>query len=183
MRVTRSRRPARVAALQAVYAVVIGGRALDEALKESCSHGELSDDLRDYAHHLSNLMLAHREEYDERVGRHLAAGWSPIRLVATDRILLWLACAELDSSPDVPPKVTAAEVSALARNYGDKESGNYVQAVVGKLVAESPKRDWVPQAREEPMPEPATEETLSDEPLDEDPDSDKVGPWVIRTEG
>lgn len=173
-----SRRAARRAALQALYAILVGEAAREEALEESVA---LHPTQAHYAATLVDSALEIRLEAFERIARHLARGWTLERTAVMDRVLLWLAQAELWGGQGVPPKVTISETLALAKQYGSAESPRFVHGVLARLVDESPKASWKPGEVPEEwfVPEEAPVEELDEEPAEDD---GRIGPWTIRSE-
>ena len=60
--------------------------------------------------------------------------WKMDRVGTVDRILLRLACAEINYFPDVPPRVTINEYLELAKKYAGDESPAFINEVLDKLV-------------------------------------------------
>lgn len=125
------RRKVREAVLRALYSYETGGEpSLPEGLPPAARE-----------RYLAELGSVHGdpEQWDERFGPHLAAGWSIERVGLIERLLLRMACWELWEAPDVPEKVTLSEHVALARKYVDGAGATFVHGVLGSVLASSPK--------------------------------------------
>ncbi|MBS1724934.1 MAG: transcription antitermination factor NusB [Armatimonadetes bacterium] len=173
---TSSRRAAREAAFRAGYATVVGHAAAEEAL----SSGQVGEPLDAGGQEFSKALYEAVVEGFATLAEHfkpfLASSWPLERIPMTDRILLSMACCELWSMPDVPPKVTISEYVALAKLYGTAESGKFVNAVLGKVLEQSPKQNW------QPVPEPSKPVAASKKTTDK-PRPKKKSAWVVKSEG
>jgi len=66
--------------------------------------------------------------------------WRLSRMAATDRTVLRIAAYELFHT-DTPPPVVADEAIELARRYGSEASPRFVAGILGRLVADAPKKE------------------------------------------
>ena len=66
--------------------------------------------------------------------------WRLSRMAATDRTVLRIAAYELLHT-DTPPPVVADEAIELARRYGSEASPRFVAWILGRLVADAPKKE------------------------------------------
>jgi len=62
-----------------------------------------------------------------------ATNWQVQRMAAIDRNVMRLATFELLFAPDIPPKVSINEAIELAKKYGDKDSGKFVNGILDKI--------------------------------------------------
>lgn len=180
-----SRRSARQAAFEALYACLVGGTPGREALPEACARQNLAPATAEFAESLAKGVLELRESLDAQIRPLLAQGWDIDRLAITDLIALRMGAFELLHLPEMPPKVTITECVWLAQRYGSAESARFVHGVLASLLKQSPKSDWTPPpggtAEEEPeTEEPEAEETLIEEGSPEHDEALKAGPWVVR---
>jgi N utilization substance protein B len=184
----RSRRAAREVALRAVYSRLTGQEELEEAMVGAIADLPLAPESQEFAWRIAEGIWHNQRELEDLFIPFLAKGWSIDRLAITDRAVLNLATWELYHLEGVPPKVTIAEALRLSKRYGSGEGTRFVNAVLGRVLAGSPKANW----------DPALEEILDPEPVDPDvdepeemiqegtPEHDefvKATPWVIRTDG
>ncbi len=183
----RSRTLAREAALQAVYSVLQGGPAREEALALSLARHHLDEASEAYAAEAFEGVLSRASGLDERYGPYLKRGWTPDRLALIERLVLRLAVWELFHRPGIPPKVTITEAIRLAKRFGDAGSGRFIHGVLGKVVADSPKAIWRPEDEEafsedRVEAENLLEEIDAPEGSEEHEELKKGMVWAIRTD-
>jgi N utilization substance protein B len=75
----------------------------------------------------------HREEIDA-VLRKFSEHWALERMPAVDRALLRIACYELMFRRDVPTPVVITEAVELAKQYSTKDSGRFVNGMLGRIA-------------------------------------------------
>jgi N utilization substance protein B len=177
----RSRRAAREAAFQSLYQCVCGGASIASATEEALARQKFSPEAAAFVRRLAEGAVTGVVELDARYAPYLKSGWTPERLSLIDRLVLRLAVFELWSEPEVPPKVTITEAVNLAKRYGSKESGPFINAVLGKALEASPKRDWLPsQPARSVRPGRSDEPKAAQEPVVEDEAPGAA--WVLRTD-
>ena len=138
------RRRARELAFRLLYETEVTGDAPPALLREADDETRLAPGVREYASELLDLVASHREEIDAVLTRH-ARNWTLERMAATDRAVLRLAIAEMLFRPDIPARVVIDEAIEIARRFGDRESGGFVNGVLDAVRRESEK----PQKAEE----------------------------------
>ncbi len=183
----RSRRKAREGALTALFQIEMGGSTVTEAIEHTVLETGLSHDLADYMETIVRGIFTNRRMIDPLVERFLK-GYDLERLAAVDRNLLRIATYELLYLPQVPPAVTINEAVELAKRFSTAESGKFVNGVLGKLLKETPKKDWdpataPPEFAEESTrePEPTVEEETVAADSQEAKDAKRYG-WVINSD-
>ena len=72
------------------------------------------------------------DELDETVSKY-ATNWKLGRMATIDRNILRIATFELLHAADIPPKVAINEAIEMAKKYGDKNSGKFVNGVLDKI--------------------------------------------------
>ena len=155
----RRRSAARLAAVQALYAVAVGDSRLDDVLKallEGRLGGEALADIpdpegvfepREEARSLvpfdsAFLILlargaeAERARLDETIDACLTGDWSPARLEALVRAILRVAVFEMTAVDEVPPKVTVTEYVAIADAFYEGAEARLVNAVLDRVGRE-----------------------------------------------
>lgn len=75
----------------------------------------------------------HLEELDQAISL-VAANWSLTRMSPVDRGLIRLAYYEMLYRDDIPPKVSLNEALEIAKNYGDDDSGSFINGVLDRLM-------------------------------------------------
>ncbi len=157
---------------------------LDRQALEPIAHNFLEDTLRGV---LDNL-----DQIDDLISGRLSERWTIDRLMISDLTALRVGVFELYFRIGIPPKVSISESLELAKKYGSKESGAFVNGVLGQILLSSPKANWTPDMEE--VLEDDHEVLALEEDVDEEEETveegsqqheelmRKVGPWVIRTE-
>jgi transcription antitermination protein NusB len=91
----------------------------------------------------------HREDIDA-VLRKFSEHWALERMPVIDRALLRIAVYELVWRRDIPTPVVISEAVELAKLYSTKDSGRFVNGMLGR-IAEEVRSDGAPDA-EAPSP-------------------------------
>ncbi|MDH2908595.1 MAG: transcription antitermination factor NusB [Candidatus Eremiobacteraeota bacterium] len=122
-------------ALQALYAIEVGGRDPAEALEEILGSGGASDD-RAFVRELVLGTLAGASDADQRIGPALQ-GWTLDRLAIVDRTILRLAVCEA-AQIDAPPRaVIMNEAVELAKRYSTPEAARFVNGVLSGVFGDA----------------------------------------------
>lgn len=95
--------------------------------------------LIDFAKELVAGVRRNRRELDEMLKRR-AMNWSLERMAATDRNVLRLGAYEIMFS-DTPDRVAVNEAVELAKRYGAKQSPQFVNGILDRLMHEESGRD------------------------------------------
>ncbi len=139
----RSRRKARVAALQALYQLDITKGSLHNAVNEMLEHSALAPDLAAYAERLVRGVVEHHVDLDERIAA-VVQDWDYDRVATVDRNVMRIAAYELYHEPSIAPAVTIDEAIEIVRKYSTEESGKFMNGILDKLRLRSPKANWDP---------------------------------------
>ncbi len=76
-----------------------------------------------------------REEAERRIAA-ASVGWPLDRMAVLDRLVLWLAVAELLDPEGPPAPVVIDEAVELAKVYSTEESGGFVNGILSTIAAE-----------------------------------------------
>lgn len=129
----RKRTLGREAALKALYSWDITGEGMEECARKLWDNGGVDKEgVREFADMLIAGIAAHIEAIDETIVKH-AANWSLKRMATIDRNIMRLAIFELLYVPEMPPKVVINEAIEMAKKYGDKDSGKFVNGIIDKI--------------------------------------------------
>ena len=128
-----SYRPARVFAMQLLYAMEITGSTAGEALPGVLESQPLQDDQKKYGMKLVDLVQAHREELDEDI-KACSVHWEIDRMAKIDRIVIRIAMVELLYVPDVPTKVAVSEAVQIATKFSTDNSGTFVNGLLAGFM-------------------------------------------------
>ena len=120
-------------ALKALYQIDIRGGSTREELALMFENFQAGDSVRRFAAELVEGVERERAELDSRVAEVLEH-WSMGRLSRVDLNILRMALFELLRMADIPARVTIDEAIELAKTYGDKDSGRFVNGVLDRLA-------------------------------------------------
>ena len=81
-------------------------------------------------------MFERREALDNIIARH-SRHWKLERIARMELAILRLALFELLHMPDVPAKVVINEAVELAKDFGDDNSGTFVNGVLDAVAREN----------------------------------------------
>lgn len=126
-------RPARVFAMQLLYAMEIAGSTAGEALPGVLDAQPLQDEMKKYGMKLVDLVQAHRAELDTEI-EACSAHWGIERMAMLDRIVIRIAMVELLYVPDVPMKVVISEAVQIATKFSTDSSGSFVNGMLAGIV-------------------------------------------------
>lgn len=184
-----SRRAAREATIKVLYAMLVGGRSRDEAIRGVLEVEPYGHEVVEFVKGVIQPIQSHQDQIIATIESFLAKGWEFDRLSVTDRCVLVLAVYELYHVPEIPPAATINEAVSIAKKYGDADSGRFVNGLLGKLVQSSPKADWKP-GQERDLMEPTDELESDVEPEEElvvegsaqHEEMIQAGAWSIRAD-
>jgi N utilization substance protein B len=123
-----SRRPARVFALQLLYAMEITGEAPGHCLPGVLEGNSISDDMQRFGMKLVDGILEKKEEF-RNIFLELIPDWSPERLSTIDKIILQIAMTEMLLA-DTPIKVILSESAQIADKFSNENSPAFVNGVL-----------------------------------------------------
>lgn len=129
----RKRTKGRECALKILYAIEITRDDPKECAATFWDNaGNAESKVRDFADSLVSGVIGNKEIIDGMISKY-ATNWQIKRMAAIDRNILRAAVYELLFSADIPPKVAINEAIELAKKYGDKDSGKFVNGVLDKI--------------------------------------------------
>jgi len=126
----RKRTMARESALKILYAIDITKDEPDICINNFwLSQDSIEQEVKNYA---DGIVL-------DRLISDCATNWELGRMAVIDRNILRLGAYELIFAEDIPPKVAINEAIDIAKRYGDKDSGKFVNGVLDKISKEKVK--------------------------------------------
>lgn len=131
----RSRRSARVFAMQVLYGMEMTGNVVGEVIPAVVSSLAPQPEMQAYGMRLVDLVQEHHSELDSILAR-LSRDWEVDRMAILDRIVLYVAMSELLYSSDVPVKVILQEAIQIAHKYSTENSRAFVNGILDALVKE-----------------------------------------------
>jgi len=131
----RRRTKARECALKILYAIDITKNDVRVCLDDYWASQKVQNkEIIDFAEFLVNGFNERAKLIDELISKY-ATNWHIGRMAAIDRNILRMAAFELLFS-DIPTKVTLNEAVEIAKKYGDKDSGKFVNGILDKINKE-----------------------------------------------
>jgi N utilization substance protein B len=133
---------ARLAAVQALYQMDLGGTTLPEVVAEFEAH-RLGKELDGEQYRAADAayfrtivegVVAHQRVLDPTVDEALAAGWRLTRVDATLRAILRCGAYELGHRKDVPARVIISEYVDVANAFFEGEVPAVVNGVLDSLA-------------------------------------------------
>jgi N utilization substance protein B len=128
-----TRRRARELALQLLYQFELTDASPEEMQAGFEEWRNAGENVREFADNLLRGTLDRLDEIDEELGRQ-TTHWRLERLAAVDRNILRLAMYELIFETDTPHAVVIDEAIEIAKKYGTKDSGRFVNGVLDGFV-------------------------------------------------
>lgn len=129
----RRRTLSREIALKILYANDITGETLEECSRKFWDNEEeVDEEVKEFSLLLVLGVDANKRSIDETIAKY-ASNWDIERMATIDRNVLRIASFELLYASDIPPKVAINEAIELAKKYGDKDSGKFVNGVLDKI--------------------------------------------------
>ncbi len=135
------RRAARLAAVQALYQMDIGGETTGAVIRQFLDHrfgaadetGMLTAD-EDFFEDLVMGVVREQDRIDAEIAAHLSEKWSLKRLDITLRALMRSAGYEIIARPDVPALVIIDEYVSLSTDFFDDKEPGFVNGALEKLA-------------------------------------------------
>ena len=127
-----ARSNAREAAMQVLYARMLGGDTDRTTLQDMIAFAPDADDL-DYMQHIIDGAWTAAETLDERIGA-FARNWPVARMAKVDLAILRIAAYELLQREDIPTAVAINEAVELSRRFSSDESGAFINGILGNMA-------------------------------------------------
>ena len=130
------RRKAREVALQFLYQLDLHD-APDPSPYEAefWSRHPVDDEARAFADALVRGTKQNQSKIDALIGQ-FTEHWDLERMAVVDRNILRVAIYELLWQPDVPPKVAINEAIEIAKKFGTRESGRFINGILDRVHKE-----------------------------------------------
>ena len=142
----QARSVARLAAVQALYQMEVGGAGVDAVVREFTDHrfgGDLEAETdgqspmaeadEAFFAEIVHGVVADQAAIDKAIVKRLAAGWKLQRLDATVRAILRAGAWELSSRLDVPMEVVIDEYVDLAKAFFDPTEAGFINAALDAI--------------------------------------------------
>jgi len=136
----RKRTKARECALKMLYAIDITSEKCEKSINMFWqNHEAVEAEIRSFADSLVTGVCKNRDVIDKVITSY-TTNWQLKRMAVIDRNILRFATYELLFMEEVPPKVSINEAIDMAKKYGDKDSGKFVNGVLDKINKTEAKR-------------------------------------------
>lgn len=120
-------------ALKALYQMDVSGDASFESVSAFFADQPGDDRARRFARELVVGVCGEKDALDQELGESIQ-NWSIKRLSRIDHNILRIGLYELMRLDDIPAPVTIDEAIELAKRYGDRDSGPFVNGVLDKVA-------------------------------------------------
>ena len=130
--VKQTRRSAREAVLQALYAIEIGKEIRAKALKDILARETRDKETKNFITQLFEVSLENRDWCEDQIKSRLN-NWEFEREAVLDRLLLVVAISEIFFIDSVPPKVSISEAIQIANQYSTEDSSAFVNGVLDSI--------------------------------------------------
>ena len=129
----RNRTKARECALKILYAVDIRKDSPEECTRNFWeNYPDVKGEVKEFSAYLIDGISKNKDLIDSLISKH-ATNWQIQRMATIDRNILRLSAFELLFADNIPPKVSINEAIELAKRYGDKDSGKFVNGILDKI--------------------------------------------------
>jgi len=129
----RKRSFAREIALKILYASDISRESALECSRKFWEDSKTADKVvRDFSEFLVLGVDSNQKQVDKILAKY-ATNWALKRMATVDRNILRIASFELLYADGIPPKVAINEAIEMAKKYGDKDSGKFINGILDKI--------------------------------------------------
>ncbi len=136
----RRRTKARECALKVLYAIDITKYSPEQCIDDFWKQQEiLNPDIKTFTEDLIRGVCENQDRIDRLITKY-ATNWQIKRMAVIDRNIIRMAGFELLFMDEIPAKVTINEAVEIAKKYGDKDSGKFVNGVIDKINKEEVKK-------------------------------------------
>ncbi|MBB6454222.1 N utilization substance protein B [Salirhabdus euzebyi] len=125
------RRNARVKAFQILFQMDMN----DISPKDAILYATDEESIHPFTSELVYGVSEHKEKIDQMLSDNLV-NWSLSRLALVEKTLLRIATYEIKYKEEIPIKVSINEAIDIAKEYGEENSGKFINGVLSKLVDE-----------------------------------------------
>ncbi|MCJ7509073.1 MAG: transcription antitermination factor NusB [candidate division Zixibacteria bacterium] len=128
-----TRREARKAVLQALYAYEMRESQAEQLVEEFIQENKLDEKSALFVRELCLKVIENMERIDSLV-KGCVEHWDFSRLAVVDKNILRLAIGEFLFFSDIPRKVSIDEAIELAKEFSSQDSGSFVNGVLDSIA-------------------------------------------------
>ena len=127
-----ARRKARELTLKALYAYDISGAEAEQVSNDIIVPSEIKPEAKKFSENLFFKVIQNIKEIDRLIKENVKS-WDFSRIASIEKNILRLGICEILFFDDIPPAISIDEAIELAKKYGDKDSKNFVNAVLDSI--------------------------------------------------
>ncbi len=127
-----ARRKARELTLKALYAYDISGTQAEQVSNDIIVPSEIKPEAKKFSENLFFKVIHNIKEIDRLIKENVKS-WDFSRIASIEKNILRLGICEILFFDDIPPAISIDEAIELAKKYGDKDSKNFVNAVLDSI--------------------------------------------------
>ncbi len=127
-----ARRKAREIALQLLFQMDLTKESVEESFSTFFCERSYRPEIEEFAKQLAIGTREHRDEIDKIISKSLD-NWRLSRIAVVDRNILRMAVYEFLYESNTPKKVVINEAIEIAKKYGSKESGQFINGVLDAI--------------------------------------------------
>lgn len=118
--------------MQVLYQNDANPRDLKETLDDFLAAEKASEASAEFVRDLVNGTVEHLPEIDAMITKH-ATNWGVKRMGRVDRNVMRMALYEMLFCDEIPPVVSINEAVDIAKEFGTKESGKFVNGILDRV--------------------------------------------------
>jgi len=131
--IRRSR--ARLAAVQALYQMDIGGAPIDSVIEEFQDFRTSPDQVdEEFFAEIIRGVVQFQDQIDNDIAVHLSKKWTLKRLDMTLRAIMRAACFEILRRPDIPALVIIDEYVSIASDFFEQSEPAFVNGALDRFA-------------------------------------------------
>lgn len=128
-----ARRKARELTLKALYAYGIAGTDPEQIVDDIISPSLIKTEAKEFSRSLFFKVIQNIKEIDTLIKDHVKS-WDFSRIASIEKNLLRMGICEFLFFDDIPSTISIDEAIELAKKYADKDSKNFVNAVLDSVL-------------------------------------------------
>lgn len=140
------RRESRKMAMQVLFEFEMNKQDPDIALRRLWKERKMPEGAKVFTEQLVHGTVSHMEQVDALLVKY-ADNWDIKRMNPTDKNVMRIALFEMLYCEDIPPVVSINEAVDIAKEFGDKKSGMFVNGILDRARADikRPAREAMPR--------------------------------------
>jgi len=128
-----ARRKARELTLKALYAYDLSGTEVEQISNDIIAPSLIKPEAKEFSESLFFKVTQNIKEIDSLIKDH-AISWDFSRIASVEKNILRMGICEFLFFDDIPSTISIDEAIELAKKYADKDSKNFVNAVLDSVL-------------------------------------------------